>query len=47
MHCSIVKKNYQQASKVIFTFVPHKQFRQFISIAPQTLIILNTINTEC
>ena len=41
MHCSIVKKNYQQASKVIFTFV-----RQFISIAPQTLIILNTINTE-
>ena len=26
VHCNIVNNNYQQASKVLFTFVPNKQF---------------------
>ena len=26
MHCNAVNKNYQGASKVLFTFVPDKQF---------------------
>ena len=26
VHCNLVNKNYQQASKVLFTFVPNKQF---------------------
>ena len=26
MHCNLVNNNYQQASKVLFTFVPNKQF---------------------
>ena len=46
MHCNVVKNNYQQASKVISTFVPNKQFGQLISIAPYSLIMLNTMNTE-
>ena len=25
-HCNLVSNNYQQASKVLFTFVPNKQF---------------------
>ena len=32
VHCNLVNKNYQQASKVLFTFVPNKQFGQLITI---------------
>ena len=30
----LVNNNYQQASKVLFTFVPNKQFGQLIIITP-------------
>ena len=46
MHCNLVNNNYQQASKVLFTFVPNKQFRQLINISPHSLAILGTTNTE-
>ena len=26
VHCNLVNNNYQQASKVLFTFVPDKKF---------------------
>ena len=32
VHCNLVNNNYQQASKVFFTFVPNKQFGQVITI---------------
>ena len=35
VHCNLVNNNYQQASKVLFTFVPNKQFGQLITITPQ------------
>ena len=28
VHCNRVNRNYQQAYKVLFTFVPNKQFCQ-------------------
>ena len=28
VHCNLVKNDYQHTSKVLFTFVPNKQFRQ-------------------
>ena len=43
MHCNLVNKNDQQASKVLFTFVPNKQFEQLITVAPYTLTMLNKI----
>ena len=46
VHCNLVNKNYQQASKVLFTFVPDKQFAQLINIAPHSLIMLNTTNVD-
>ena len=46
VHCNLVNNNYQQASKVLFTFVPNKQFGQLINIAPQSLTMLSTANTE-
>ena len=46
VHCNLVNNSYQQASKVLFTFVPNKQFEQLITIAPHSLTMLNTTNTE-
>ena len=46
VHCNLVNKNYQQVSKVLFTFVPNKQFGQLINISTRSLTMLNTINTE-
>ena len=46
VHCNLVNNNYQQASKVLFTFVPNKQFGQLITIAPHLLTMLNTTDTE-
>ena len=43
-HCNLVNNNYQQASKVLSTFVPNKQFGQSINIAPHSLIMLNSKN---
>ena len=42
VHCNLVNNNYQQASKVLFTFVPNKQIGQFINITPHSLRMLNT-----
>ena len=40
VHCNLVNNNYQQASKVLFTFVPNKQFGQLITISPHSLTML-------
>ena len=34
VHCNLVNNNYKQASKVLFTFFPNKQFEQLITVAP-------------
>ena len=44
VHCNLVNNSYQQASKVLFTFVPNKQFDQLITISPHLLTILKTAN---
>ena len=44
VHCNLVNNNYQQASKVLFTFVPNKQFGQLINTSPHSLTVLNTTN---
>ena len=46
MHCNLVKDDYERASKVLFSFIPDKQFGQFINISPNTLTMMNTIDTE-
>ena len=46
MHCNLVKNDYQQTSKVLFTFVPNKQFGELINISPYFLTMMNTVNTE-
>ena len=46
VHCNLVNNSYQQASRVLFTIVPNKQYGQLINISPYSLIFLKTINTE-
>ena len=46
VHCNLVKNDYQHTSKVLFTFVPNKQFGQLIDISPHSLMMLNTVNSE-
>ena len=45
-HCNLVNNSYQQASKVLFTFVPNKQFGQLITVEPHSLTMLKTTNAE-
>ena len=46
VHCNLINNNYQQASKVLFTLVPNKQFGQLINISPHSLTMLSTTNTD-
>ena len=46
MHCNLVNNNYQQVSKVLFAFVPNKQFGQLINLLPHWLTMLNATITE-
>ena len=46
VRCNLANNSYQQASKVLFTFVPNKQFGQLINISPHSLTMLKTTNAE-
>ena len=46
MHFNLVKNDDQHTSKVLFSFVPKKQFGQLINISPHSLPMMNTVNTE-
>ena len=46
VHCNLGNDSYQQAPKVLFTFVPNKQYDQLITISPHSLIMLKTTNAE-
>ena len=46
VHCNLVNNNYQQVSKVLFTFVPNKMLGKLITITPNTPNMLKTTNAE-
>ena len=46
VHCNLVRNDYQRTSKVLFTFVPKKEFGQLINVSSHSLTMMNTINTE-
>ena len=43
---NLVNNNYRQGSKVLFTFVPNKQFGQLITITLHSPTTLKTTNAE-
>ena len=47
VHCNIVNNDYQQHSRVLYTFVPNKRFGSLLEIFPTTHIFLKTFNSEC
>ena len=46
VHCNIVNNDYQQDSRVLYTFVPNKSFRISLEIFPKNHIFLKTFNSE-
>ena len=46
VHCDIVDNDYQQDSRVLYTFVPNKPFGSLLEISPTNHIFLKTFNSE-
>ena len=46
VHCNIVNNDYQQDSRVLYTFVPNKSFGSLLEISPINHIFLKTFNSE-
>ena len=46
IHCNISNKNYQQNSRVMYTFVPNKFFGQLLDISPENFIFLKTFKSD-
>ena len=43
-HCNIDSDNYQQKSRVLYTFVPNKSFGQLLDISSKNFIFLKTFD---
>ena len=46
IHCNLVNNNYQQNSRILYTFTPHKLFGSLLQISPPSHIFLKTFNSE-
>ena len=46
VHCNIDNNDYQQDSRVLYTFVPNKPFGSILDISPANHIFLKTFNSE-
>ena len=46
VHCNIVNNDYQQDSRVLYTFVPNKPFGSLLEISPTNHIFLKTFNSQ-
>ena len=46
VHYKLVKNDYRCTSKVLFTFVPNKQFGRLINIPPHSLTMMSAVNTD-
>ena len=46
VHCNIVNNDYQQDSRVLYTFVPNKTFGQLLEISQKYCILLKIFHSE-
>ena len=46
VYCNIFNNDYQQDSRVMYTFVPNKPFGSLLEISPTNHIFLKTFNSE-
>ena len=45
-HCKLVNNDYQQDSRILYTFVPNKPFGSLLEISPTNQVFLKTFNSE-
>ena len=46
VHCNLVNNDYQQDSRILFTFVPNKSFGSLLEISLTNQVFLKTFNSE-
>ena len=46
IHCNLVNNNYQQNSRILYTFIPDISFGSLLQISPPNYIFLKTFNSE-
>ena len=46
VHCNLVNNDYQQNSRILYTFVPNKAFGSLLEISPPNHVFLKTFNSE-
>ena len=46
VHCNLVTNDYQQNSRILYTFVPNKPFGSLLEISPTNQIFLKTFNSD-
>ena len=46
VHCNIVNSNYQQHSRIIYSFVPNKSFGQLLDISSKNFKFLKPFDSE-
>ena len=46
VHCNLVKNDYQQNSRILYSFVPNKSFGSLLEISPTNQVFLKTFNSE-
>ena len=46
VHCNLVNNDYQQDSRILYTFAPNKTFDSLLEISPTNHVFLKTFNSE-
>ena len=46
VHCNTGNNDYQQDSRMLYTFVPNKPFVSLLEISPTNHVFLKTLNAE-
>ena len=46
IHCNLVNSDYQQDSRILYTFVPNNTFGSLLDILPTNHVFLKTFNSE-
>ena len=46
VHCNLFNNDYQQGSRILYTFVPNKPFGSLLEISPSNHVFLKTFNSE-
>ena len=46
VYCNLVNNDYQQDSRILYTFVPNKPYGSLSEILPKNHIFLKTFNSE-